>query len=162
MCRHTRSQDVRSRRCVGGVNTICRLTAVGLLPVNSNEFLQNSSDAVPDTTAPCQTCMALTRYWRRWRSVSGVNSEDMGTISPFLMIIALEWWKRTVSQTHRHPDSVLTPQFGSEHTRNAQEILSFPTCPARFTAANSDPSTHRWDLNFRNVTFWCAYVFFFC
>ena len=58
--------------------------------VNSNVFLQNSSDAIPDATALCQTHAALTRYCSRWRSVSGVNSEDMGMISPFLMIMALK------------------------------------------------------------------------
>lgn len=58
--------------------------------VSSNVFLRNSSNAITDATALCQTHVALTRYCSRWRSVSGVNSEDMGMISPFLMIMALK------------------------------------------------------------------------
>lgn len=57
---------------------------------NSRVFLRNSSDALPDATGLLQTHGALTRYCSRWRSVSGVNSEDMGMISPFLMIMALQ------------------------------------------------------------------------
>lgn len=58
--------------------------------VSSQVFLQNCPDALPDATALRQTHGALTRYCSRWRSVSGVNSEDMGMISPFLMIMALQ------------------------------------------------------------------------
>lgn len=59
----TRSQDVRSGGCVCvGVNTICRLTVVGLLSCHSNVFLSNSSDTVPNTATLCQTHGTLTRY----------------------------------------------------------------------------------------------------
>lgn len=62
--------------------------------VRNNVFLPNSLDAnhppASDASTLCQTHGTLTRYWSRWRSVSGVNSEDMGMISPFLTIMALQ------------------------------------------------------------------------
>lgn len=44
----------------------------------------------PQYHYPLPDHVTLTRYWSRCRSVSGVNSEDMGMTSPFLMIMALE------------------------------------------------------------------------
>lgn len=98
-------------------------------------FPHHSVDTIPDAAALRQTYVTLTRYWSRWRSVSGVNSEDMGMISPFLMIMALKRLReiRIVSSQSRKYLNFITPELGFEDRRNAQGTLFLTSCMATFS-----------------------------
>lgn len=92
--------------------------------VRNNVFLPHSPEA-PLTPARCQTHGTLTRYWSRWRSVSGVNSEDMGMISPFLTMMALQRGKRMISS--RSPGAPMLcslPAWLRTHIKCQRETFS--------------------------------------
>lgn len=93
-------------RCVWGSSYHMSFVCCGPAPMSGATCSSQTARCPPDASSLCQTHGALTRYWSRWRSVSGVNSEDMGMISPFLTMIALK-----TAKTHDQQPISEVPRF---------------------------------------------------
>jgi hypothetical protein len=127
VCRHTQSQDVWARRCVGVVNTICRLTAVGLLPCHSNVFLPSSSNTITDALPSAKPTWLLPGT-----GVAGAQSQGwiLKTWGWFLHFWWLWPWNGENALSAVNLISSLTlwqPLLGSDYTQNTRRCFLLPS-----------------------------------